>query len=83
MIKTKEEIIATVTKYLNQSQNGHVKLRIIVDAVRCEDDWWYVPVKPDRTLRSYDYYGILGEIEEKIDDDLGLNVLLVPAAPED
>ncbi|MCK4872347.1 MAG: hypothetical protein KAS72_06450 [Phycisphaerales bacterium] len=29
------------------------------------------------------YYGILSEIEEKIDDDLGLNVLLVLAAPED
>lgn len=64
--------------------NGRLNFRLNVTGVLEREGWLHVIVEPDRGGVSVeDYVGILAVIEEQVKDDLGVNVLLVPAVPAD
>lgn len=44
-----------------------------------EEGWWRVGVRPDRAgIRADDYASLLTEVEERIRDVNGVNLVLVP-----
>ena len=67
-----------------QCQPEGYRLQVCRDEVRQEDDWWYVVVRPDSDdVRVHQYAEKLAEIEEKLIEEQGLHVLLVPMIVED
>lgn len=79
----KESAVDLVTRLLKPRQPSGYKLRVVPEASRLDDDWWYVCVQPDRDdVRNYDYYDILAQVEQEIEDEHDVNVLLVPVAAE-
>lgn len=76
--------VETIQKCLHDIQPAGYELNVIEEAVRKDDDWWYVPVRISKPMpRTYEYYEILSEAEEKLADSENLNVMLVPTAPEE
>ena len=58
----------------------------VVDAgVRQDEDWWYVPVitemKGGRSAPREFTIHILANVENAVYEDLGVNVLFIPASP--
>ncbi|MCX7014436.1 MAG: hypothetical protein NTW86_18120 [Candidatus Sumerlaeota bacterium] len=48
--------------------------------IRCEDDWWYIPVWPARRVGDvFRYYQGLAEVETGLEDRLKIHVLLLPS----
>jgi hypothetical protein len=80
---TKQEAIKIVEKYLSKPKYraAKYKLRVVPEACRQEDDWWYICVRAGRkNVRPYDYYDIMAQIEREIEDEKEVNILLVPVA---
>jgi len=81
---TKEEVIEVVEKCVKKHENKNWPLEILEEGVRREDGWWYVPIRPGQiTDRGMEYYDLLAQIEEDLMDEKKLNVLLVPAGPDE
>ncbi len=60
-----------------------ISLRVLVEGVRQEDDCWYVPVQPTvEPDRTNEYYHLLADVEGSLLNEEGLNILLIPTAPE-
>jgi hypothetical protein len=58
-------------------------IQIDADGAWEEEDWWHVPVWPDRDVpRTYMYYDVLAEAEVELQDVEDLNVILIPTAPK-
>lgn len=75
------EIADLVRKHLSAGKYADLQMEVLARAVRHEGDWWYVPVKPGRPFERTDqYYAVLADLEQDIEDAEGLNILLVPAA---
>ena len=79
----KRSIIAELAEtYLKPHQPDGYQLRVIVDSIQQDDDWYYVVVEPSRNdIRSYDYSARLAEAELDLQEKEKLKVLLVPALP--
>jgi hypothetical protein len=80
----RRRVLDLARKYLepHQPQDGSYRLDVIDEAVRKEDEWYYVVVVPSRyDIRSYDYSSRLAEAEQDLQDSEQLKVLLVPAIP--
>lgn len=76
---TQEEVIQTVRDRLAKHQPSDYRLDVLPEAVHEEDGWWYVAVGPDRKdIRRYDYYNVLAEVGQEIEDELELDITLVP-----
>lgn len=70
----------SVTRYLEPRQPQGYRLNVV--GLKRDGDYFYVVVQPSREdIRSYDYYNILAEVENDIEENENLNVLLVPALP--
>jgi hypothetical protein len=79
--KRRDEITRLVERTLEPLQPKTYRLKVM-DVLE-EGDWTYVIVQPDvEGVRSYDYYDALARVEEKLQDELKLNVLMVPTVPE-
>lgn len=77
-----ENIVETVRRFLEPHQPQDYRLKVLEQGVRHRDDWWEVVVQPDRDdIRSYDYHAILAETEGELEEETGMNVLLVPVLP--
>ena len=79
--RTKDtEVAELVQLHLKRLDTHGLQLEVLAQAVRREDDWWYVPVRSNSALpRTYEYYDILAEVEEEITETEHLEVLLVPS----
>ncbi len=56
------------------------RVEILKEEIHRDNDWWYVPVRPDEeTQRTIQYYDLLAEVESELQDEENLNILLVPA----
>ncbi len=78
---TKEDIIQRVNHYLAPHQSSEMTIEIVERLVRSDDDWWYVPIRPTtRNPITYNYYGVLTDIEGELKQNDHLDVLLVPSA---
>ena len=77
---TREQVLEYVDASLRRHDPEHNSLEIVREDIRQDNDWWYVPVRLKEANRvTYSYYGLLAEMEGELDEEQGLNVLLVPA----
>jgi hypothetical protein len=77
---TKQQITELVARHLAGPRFADVQVQIEDEGVRQEDSWWFVPIRPlQHFVRSDQFYAILADLEEEIDQETGLNILLVPA----
>lgn len=83
MLDEKTRVLDSVRKRLPTEGLDILPLTILIDEVRKEDDWWYVPIQSASTpKRSYPYYEILAEMEEALEQEDHLDVILVPVYPD-
>jgi hypothetical protein len=83
-VETDEDIARAVQDYLDRHQPANFKLSVVREAIRQDDDWWYVTVVPiPPSVRSFDYASILTDVEDKIRQQIGVNLLLVPTLAAD
>lgn len=74
-------ISSVVRRHLEGERFADLHMTVLEDGLREDDGWWYVPVKPGQPFRRSDlYYAVLGDLEQEIDEEEGLNILLVPCA---
>lgn len=79
----KQDIVERVRDALRKHQPPGTAVEVLEDEVRRERRWWYVPVRSDAEFpKTYQYYEFLADVEGELQDDQGLDVLLVPAVPE-
>lgn len=78
---SKQEIIQRVNHYLEPHQSPEMTIEIVERLVRSDDDWWYVPIRPTTPNPiTYNYFGVLTDIEGELKQNDHLDVLLVPSA---
>jgi hypothetical protein len=78
------DVPALVRRYLREHQPTNVRIELVEGEIRREQDWWYVPVRPAQgSPKTFEYYTLLSEIEGDLEEKEHLNVMLVPAAPEE
>ena len=78
-----QDVIKTVREALARHPRKEWDVDILEEGVRQEDDWWYIPVCPrGETARSIHYYDLLAEVEGDLQDEMGLNILLIPSSPQ-
>jgi hypothetical protein len=83
MASAREEVVQRVQVVLKKHQPAGMEINVVAEAVRQENGWWYVPVRPSaELLATYQYYEVLAEVEGELEETSELNVLLVPTAPE-
>lgn len=81
---TRDDVGKKVEQSLAQHQRPGWRVEVVKKGIHQEDDWWYVPVRPDQeTQRTIQYYDLLAEVEEELQDEEKLNILLVPVSSED
>ena len=78
----------TVGNKVEQSLANHYRpgwrVEVLKEEIYREDDWWYVPVRPDQdTRQTIQYYDLLAEVETELQDAENINILLVPVYGED
>lgn len=83
MVSQEQQIVETVRRFLEPHQPRDYRLNVIEQGVRhTSDDWWEVVVQPDReNIRSYEYHTILAETENELEEQTGMNILLLPVLP--
>jgi len=81
---TQQAVGKKVEQSLAHHQRPGWRVQVLKDDIRLDDAWWYVPVRPDvETQRTIQYYDLLAEVEEELQDEDNLNILLVPVSSED
>lgn len=71
-----------VRKALAKHASGRHLIEVEEAHIRRKDGWWYVPVVPvGEVPKTFEYYTILSDAEGDLEENEGLNVLLVPGAP--
>jgi hypothetical protein len=74
-----QRITSQVQRALDKRQPTGYRVEVEPDGVLQEDGSYRVIVRSDRDVRSYDFYNVLAESEAELQDDAGLDVVLVPA----
>jgi hypothetical protein len=79
-----KDVVELVGRYLKDKHPGGATLEALIEGVRHEQDWWYVPVRPSiEPARRYEYYEALADVETDVETKEHLTVLLVPTRPEE
>jgi hypothetical protein len=77
---TPQNVAGIVQAYLADRHPNGAQLNVLTDGIHQDQEWWYVPVAPDREQdRRYEYYETLGEVEREIQAKEGLIILFIPA----
>lgn len=75
--------ISALRALLRSGDAADVPLTIDDDGYVVEGEWLHLIVKPARTgVRAHQYVDALGELEKKLREKVGPNILLVPAMPD-
>ena len=75
-------IADAVRSYLKDYHLGSITFEVLPDKIRQVDQWWRVPIQPSQWPdRLFPVYETLAVIEEKLQDEHGLNVLLSLGEP--
>jgi hypothetical protein len=81
---TRHDVGIKVEQSLAHHHRPGWRIEVVKKGIHQEDDWWYVPVRPDQdTRRTIHYYDLLAEVESELQDDENLNILLVPVSSDD
>ena len=76
---TERARIATVAQEaLNRRQPRDYRIDVDPSSVLHEDDWYQVLVKTPNDVRTDEFYDVLAQAEAELQDERGLNILLVP-----
>jgi hypothetical protein len=79
---TKERVVQLVRARLRPHHPGGVDLDVDEDRVRWQNGYWYVPIRPSaEPPRMFEYYEVLAEVEEALEEDDKLQIQLVPGEP--
>ena len=65
---SKQQVVDLVRIYLQRHQNNGLVIEVMEPSVRHSENWWYVPVRPNTELRTYQYYDLLSEVETDLVD---------------
>ena len=80
---TPEEVAALVRLHIAGRHPGGASLAVLASGIRHEQEWWYVPIVPDREpARRYEYYETLAEVERELQQQENLTVLFVPTTSD-
>ncbi len=80
---SQREISGRVQQRLDSERLGPVRFTILMEGVRQEDDWWYVPVQPsEEPAKTSDYYDLLARVQTELLEEDDLNIVFIPTAPE-
>lgn len=75
-------IADAVRPYLKGYQPDGITFEVLSDKIRQIDHWWRVPIQPSHWPdRLFPIYETLAIIEEKLQDENGLNILLSLGEP--
>ena len=79
----REKLIAAVADHLKTVGHGFV-FEVVEGGVRQEEEWWYVPVVTQSSAgatppREF-VINVFANVEDQLEQELGVNVLLIPAA---
>lgn len=85
---TKEAVAQLVRQHLQNHARPDVldgiALDVLEDDIYSENDYWRVPILPSTQPRwMYAFYEVLAEVESELQENIKLNVLLVPVVPEE
>ncbi len=70
-----------VRRSLQQHPPAQGAIEVMEGAIRQDDNWWYVPVRPEQQRdKTYQYYQDLVDVEQDLKENAQVDVLLVPAA---
>ena len=76
------EIADAVRMYLRDYQQNGITFEVLADKIRKVDQWWRVSVQPSQwPERLFPVYETLAIIEEKLQEEHGLDVLLSLGEP--
>ncbi len=82
MVSETQLVVETVRRFLEPHQPKDYRLNVLEQGVRHDGDWWEAVVQPDKDdARSYEYHTILAETENELEEQTGMNILLVPVLP--
>lgn len=77
----KEQLIELINARL-QKVNGGLKFEVVLDGVRQDQDWWYVPVIASRHGKDVPRevtVNIFANVETELEEENGVTVLFIPA----
>ena len=78
---SKRDVVQRVDHYLKTHHFEGLTVEIVERSVKEDDGWWYVPIRPSsQGAITYNYYGVLADIEGELKENEHLDVLLVPSA---
>ena len=72
-------LVQQVQSVLDQHQPEDYRIYVVSEAIREEDDWYYIPVRSDGDRRDKGFYFILSDVEAAIEEKHFIHVLLIPA----
>ncbi len=79
----RRQVIDAVLSRVADRHPGGANLTVLEQGVRHDQDWWYVPIQPDKQpAKRYEYYETLAEIENELQRDENMTVLFVPVRPD-
>lgn len=79
---TKERVVQLVRARLRPHHPGGVDLDVDEGRVHRQNGYWYVPIRPSvEPPRMFEYYEVLAEVEEALEEDDKLQIQLVPSEP--
>lgn len=74
---TKDEVLRVIREQIESPAS----IEIVDERVRSENEWWYVPVRRKVSFpKTFQYYEVLADLEERLDEQQNLHVLFVPTA---
>jgi hypothetical protein len=74
-----QQLVELVQSHLDNAPPLAVK--VVPEGVRQDGDWWTVPVRAaEEPKRQWRYYEFLAGIESELEEEDGVNVLLVPVS---
>ncbi len=86
MVATRETILEKVRDSFKRHTplDFNAEIHIYEKSLRQKDDGsWVVPVYPSRNdVRTYQYYDIVAEVEEELQEQEHLDLFFVPVRPE-
>lgn len=79
------QTISTEVKRRLDAVDPRLDFHVVDAGVRQDEDWWYVPVitemKGGRSAPREFSIHVLANVVASVFDDLGVNVLFIPASP--
>lgn len=81
---TQDRLVELVRDQIEQYHPGGVTLAVVPEDVRQRDGIWYVPVLPSvQPPKMYEYYEVLAEVADTLEENEQIQIWLVPIIPEE